>query len=67
MAFVDLEQGRRWADYSPDEALPEILFGIKVVSPPREHKEEDGWQTVKKTSRPPPKKKGEIRRPAWVR
>jgi len=65
MAFVDIEKGRRWADYSPDEPLPEMLFGIKVVSPPPEHKEEDGWQTVKKKDRPP--KKGEIRRPAWVR
>ena len=63
MAFVDLEQGRRWADYAQDEPLPEILFGIKVVSPPPEHKEEDGWQTVKKKQ----KKKSEIRRPARIR
>ena len=65
MAFVvdAFCQARRWADYSDDEPLPELLFGIEVVKPPPEHKEEDGWQTVKKKE----KKKTEIRRPAWIR
>ena len=65
MDFIDLEEGRRWADYSDEEPLPEIVFGVKMESAPV-LKEEDGWQVVKKKDKKPPKK-SEIRRPAWIR
>jgi hypothetical protein len=51
--FVDLELGRRWADYAENEPLPEILFGIKILKPVIPEKKEPkpptdllGWQTV---------------------
>ena len=79
MAFVDLEANnttRRWADYDPDESLPEILFGVKIEPPKLTRKitdaaafsvtrpiiplKEEGWTTVTH-------KKSTIRRVACVR
>lgn len=60
MAFVELEKGRRWADYAHDEPLPEILFG-KSMSPAVDaaintglpEEVDDGFVLVKRKHRAP--------------
>ena len=54
--FDDLELGRRWADYAEDEPLPQMLFGVKMLTIVIPDKKDDkepkpptdplGWQTV---------------------
>jgi len=54
MPFVDLELGRKWADYDNNEPLPEILFGIRVE--PNAQIQDQGWQSVKTKPRKKPLK-----------